>query len=113
VPPIEQLRQARHDLDPRGGVFALCQNRPPFLGWQGRDRQHDRIDAVLAYQAADVVTGAKDAQALNPLPVLIGIVIDEADGQKTQFRVELKLAGEPLTSSSGPDDEHAMRCRFA
>ncbi|MEJ2292310.1 MAG: hypothetical protein P8Y05_11435 [Deinococcales bacterium] len=105
----QHLVHVRDDLvaQARRGVVDQVHHSPHAHAVGRRHRDEDLVDLALAHDGTDVAQRAQHGHAGDAHALLVGGIVDEADGVHAGLGVAEQLADGLRAGLAGPDDQHA------
>ena len=103
---LEELEQARHDVDGHAGVAAYADGVQQVVVAGAREGDHHAIDAAEGDQVRQRVQRAetRDAEAAR----LLHVIVDVADGLQAELGVTLEPLHELQGDVAGAEDQRSL-----
>ncbi|OPY90128.1 MAG: hypothetical protein A4E73_02652 [Syntrophaceae bacterium PtaU1.Bin231] len=101
--PVDQFADARHGPVAPAGALAGGDDAPHLFGLCRRRCNQDFVERLG--EVIDIVDNAKHRHAVDHFPLLVLVIIQEADRPHPDVRVLLKLPDRLFSRITGPDDQ--------
>ena len=105
---IDELVDARDGLQLTATLLTDVEDLRALFGGRSRDRIDDFGNLVLLYGVEDVVSCTDDRDAVEDAPLLVRVVVDQADRIPLQVLAGEELLDEHTAGVARADDHHAL-----